>query len=217
MEIVLKQIDTDSVEILQNSEFLQSLAECQELSMLDHARLANLWDLCRSSNPKGAILEIGSYRGGTALHLSNSCPDRKIIIAESYKGFKEIVPEIDTRQRKDGFKWLAGSTEKEDILEKFRKKNRDLTIFEGFFPDSCLDKTLPDISFVHLDVDCYLATKQSLEYIAQKLLEQSLIVIDDFKRKHIGVDRAVQEFLEKNNEWIVFPLYPAQGLLFKKG
>jgi hypothetical protein len=60
------------------------------LSDLDTARLANLWRLCRMSNPSGSAIEIGSYKGGGALHISNSCLARTIFVCDMFDGFGDL-------------------------------------------------------------------------------------------------------------------------------
>jgi hypothetical protein len=66
-----KPIDENYVEILDDPAFQASVKEVRGITLLDTARLANLWMLCRASNPLGSAIEIGSYRGGGALHISN--------------------------------------------------------------------------------------------------------------------------------------------------
>ena len=74
---VTKRMDRSNIEILADAEFQRSVREVEDLTLLDTARLANLWQLCRSTDLSGAMLEVGSFRGGGALHLSNCCPTRQ--------------------------------------------------------------------------------------------------------------------------------------------
>jgi hypothetical protein len=206
-----KPIDTCQVEILADPEFQKSCKEVSKHTVLDTPRLANLWSLCRLTNPEGNIVEVGSYRGGGAMHLSNACPKRKIIVCDSFQGFEELDQVIDSSFTYDMFK----NTTYQAVNQRFAGKNRDYAILAGFFPASCRANNvdISPVSFVHLDVDAYKPTIESLEYLQPRMLDRSLIVMDDFNRGVEGVIRAVGEFTEKNPSWQSFPLFPSQGLL----
>jgi hypothetical protein len=108
------------------------------------------------------------------------------------------------------------NTSKELVDSLFRHKNRNYGILDGYFPESCQGTDLGPISFVHLDVDVYEATRNSLTYIVPKLLAHSLIVLDDYKRNTKGLERAVSEFSEVHPEWMVLPLFPGQGVMISR-
>jgi len=208
---ILKPIDTCGVEILADADFHKSCKEVSQISVLDTPRLANLWSLCRMTNPKGNILEVGPYRGGGALHLSNSCPDRKIIVCDSFGGFEKLDPVLDSSFHDQMFK----NTTHKAVDRLFRERKRNYAVLAGFFPAVCREKDfdLGPVSFVHLDVDAYKPTAESLEYLQPFMIDRSLFVFDDFNRRADGVMRAVREFTDKNSSWVVFPLFPSQGLM----
>ena len=208
---ITKPIDPSNVEILGDPDFNASVEASAPYTLLDTGRLANLWRLCRMTDPKGNILEIGSYRGGGALHLSNACPKRKIIACDSFRGFEKLHPDLDKNFNEDMFK----STSRQAVEQLFSSRDRNYEVIDAFFPAACAGKTLAPVSFVHLDVDIYKATIESLNYLQQEkiLMKKSLIVLDDFYRKAEGVNQAVEEFIAVNKDWIVFPLFPAQGLM----
>lgn len=209
---VLKPIDSNRVEILADPVFQASCREVDRLTLLDTPRLANLWSLCRMTNPSGHIIEVGSYKGGGALHLSNSAPDRKVVICDSFQGFAELNAELDHAFGLDQFK----ETSHNQIDTLFRSRNRPYEIIAGFFPDSCKDRDLEGISFAHLDADTYKSTLESLHFLADKFLDRSLIVLDDYFREADGVNKAVLEFTANNKSWVTFPIFPAQGLMIHK-
>jgi hypothetical protein len=208
---IRKPIDTFGVEILADPDFQRSCDEVAPLTVLDTPRLANLWSLCRMTNPKGNILEVGSYRGGGALHLSNSSPQRKIIVCDSFGGFEKLDPNLD-RSFHDG---MFKNTSHQAVDRLFRDRRRDYAVLAGFFPAVCGEQgfNISPVSFVHLDVDAYKPAVESLDYIYPLMLERSLIVLDDFNRRAEGVMRAVREFTAKHSSWVVFPLFPSEGLM----
>lgn len=206
---ILKPIDVVNVQILEDIDFQRSVEEVKDRTLLDTPRLANLWQLCQRSNPNGAMIEVGSYRGGGALHLSNCCTKRKIYICDSFLGFEALDEKLDVLFKPSMFL----NSRVEDVERLFAGKNRDYEIVAGFFPSCC--KRLSPLSFVHLDVDIYKATKESLNYLAPLMLPQSYIVLDDYCRGAHGVDQAVEEFLAQHSAWRVLPMFPSQGVLYQ--
>jgi len=61
---VLRPLDRNGIEILADREFQKSCLDINGLTLLDTPRLANLWQLCRMTAAEGAIMEVGSYKGG---------------------------------------------------------------------------------------------------------------------------------------------------------
>lgn len=210
---VKKPIDESKVEILTNINFRESLKEIGDYSLLDTDRLANLWEYCRLSNPEGAIFEIGSYKGGGALHLSNAAPGRKVYIFDSFnKSFEKLDQALDYNFNMDQFK----DTSIESVRNLFLEKKREYEIVNGFFPQSFQNHKFPKVSFVHLDVDIYKATIESLLFLDSRMADKSFIIIDDYNRNCEGVNKAVEEFTSQTDNWRAFPLFPSQGLLVHK-
>jgi Macrocin-O-methyltransferase (TylF) len=207
--IMTNPLDEKNIEILDNLDFLKSCKEVKPFSLLDTNRLINLWEYCQRSNEKGVIIEVGSYKGGGALHLSNSQPKRKIFIFDSFEGFQTIDTKLDANFNMQQFK----DTEQSKVENLFINNNRDVLVTAGFFPESAKNLTLPPISFVHLDVDIYKATIESLIYLDNLMMDKSFILLDDCRRNCEGVDKAIDEFLSVSKNWIYLPLFPSQGLL----
>jgi hypothetical protein len=205
-----KLLDPVGVELLADSDFQASCKEVRDLTLLDIVRLANLWQFCKMSNPIGSIIEVGSYRGGGALHLSNCCPDRKIVICDSFEGFNKLDSKLDSNFSMTMFK----NTTRQQVEELFHSRQRNYEIVQGFFPYSCEGRDIGYFSFVHLDVDTYKSTKEALSYLNNLMLERSFIVLDDYFRKAEGVNLAISEFLQENPQtWLCLPLFPSQALL----
>lgn len=164
------------------------------------------------TNPEGGIIEVGSFKGGGALHLSNSCPKRKIIACDSFEGFETLDSRLDNNFSKEMFK----NTSKNRVEELFRSRGREFQVIAGFFPQSCAGMDIGPISFAHLDADIYKATIESLEFLSERMVDHSLIVMDDYCRRADGVNQAVREFTEHNKAWVSFPIFPGQGLLLHR-
>jgi hypothetical protein len=211
---LIRPIDRNGVQILGDSEFQNSCRCIGDYTLLDTPRLANLWMLCRMTDPSGAMIEIGSYKGGGALHLSNCCPDRGIVVCDPFskEGFESIHPTLDRTFSHGQF---ADSS-----LHAVRHllRDRKAIIIPGYFPASVRRNSLPKLSFVHLDIDIYKATKESLLFLLTEadLCRRSLLVLDDYKRGAAGVDIAVEEVLQEIKGTLAFPLFPGQALLLPR-
>jgi hypothetical protein len=212
---IIKPIDPAHLEVLGDPVFQASVQEVAHLTMLDTARLANLWKLCKLTDPRGNILEIGSYKGGGALHLSNCCPDRKVIVCDSFRGFETLDLALDKNFSGEMFR----DSSKESIAALFSSRGRKHEVIDGFFPASCSGRRIEPVSFLHLDVDVYKATIESLNYVEHEhvLTDKALIVLDDYDREAQGVNQAVAEFTSAHRHWTAFPLFPGQGLLLSAG
>ncbi len=205
-------IDPVGVELLTDAEFQTSFREIAGLTVLDLPRLGNLWQLARASSPAGALIEVGSYKGGGALHISNACPNRAIVVCDSFAGFEALDPHRDSNFSMSEFR----DASQEAVLQLFTSRARQATVLAGFFPASAAGVDLPQFSFAHVDVDTYKATIETLEFLNPLLLPDALVVLDDCNRHAAGVDQAVQEFVERHGEWRFAPLFPAQGLLIRR-
>lgn len=210
--LVLKPIDPLGVELLADAAFQASCEEVYSLTLLDTPRLANLWQLSRLTDPAGQLIEVGAYRGGSALHLSNACPDRHLFVCDSFTGFRQLHPKLDRVFDAAMFK----DTSREAVEALFRRRQRRATVVAGFFPESCAGLELRPLSFAHLDVDTYEATRAALAFLADKMLPRSLIVLDDYHRTADGVDAALAEFTTTHPDWTLLPLFPSQALLMPK-
>jgi hypothetical protein len=161
---ITKPVDESYVEILYDSEFQSSVKEVSEITILDTARLANLWMLSRMSNPSGSLIEIGSYRGGGALHISNACPARPIYVCDTFEGFADLKmdPKVDRLFWKEQY----SDTSFETVKGNWAGKGRDVRWVKGYFPESAANMEISNISFAHVDTDLYESTAKDLGIFA---------------------------------------------------
>ena len=213
-KLMTPAIEAEDVNILFDPEFQDSVAQVKDFSCLDIARLANLWNLARLAGP-GIFLEVGTYKGGTALHICNAIEHRD---AEFYcfdpfeKGGFEKIGDQDKFFKPTDFT----DTRYENVVKLLSSRSR-AKVIQGFFPAAAETMDLRDIAFCHLDVDTFEATKESLEYLAPRLAARSLIVVDDMgHRETPGVDQAVMEFLAAHPSFLLIPMFPVQAVLLPK-
>jgi O-methyltransferase len=213
-KLMIPVIEAESVEILFDPEFQSSVAQVKDLCCLDIARLANVWNLARLAGP-GIFLEVGTYKGGTALHICNAIENRGVdfYCFDPFEkgGFEKICDQDKCFSPSD-----FTDTRYEDVVKLLSCKS-NIKVIQGFFPSAAENINLHNIAFCHLDVDVYEATKNSLEYLAPRLAPHGLIVLDDMGLCETpGVKKAVAEFLAAHPSFLLIPLFPAHAVLLPK-
>jgi O-methyltransferase len=210
-------IQTHQMAILQDQTFLGSVAQVKKYSCLDQARLANVWSFVKLVGD-GTFVEVGSFLGGTAMHICNAIDNSQHAGAEFYSfdpfekgGFEGIGPD-DTAFAVDSFTDTNYSAVAKRLAARANSK-----VVQGFFPQAAEPFDLRKIAFCHLDVDLYEPTLKSLNYLAPRLAPRSVILVDDLGHvKTPGVRKAINLFLTLNPSFLLFELFPGQGLLLPR-
>jgi hypothetical protein len=211
---VKKSVDESYLEVLYDPTFQASIDEVKNLTLLDTARLANLWQLCRMSNPAGSLIEVGSYKGGGALHISNSAPSRTIFVCDTFEGFGDLP--LDRSLDRLFAKGQFIETSFDAVKKAWTNKGRDVRWVRGYFPESAASTEIGNISFAHIDLDIYKSTAETLDYLQPRFIDRSIVVFDDYLRNADGVMKAVQEFSVAHPDWVTFPIFPGQGLMIHR-
>jgi hypothetical protein len=208
---------TDGLQVLEDARFQASVAEIKLISQFDTARLANLWQLCRLSDPSGDVLEVGTYRGGTAIHLMNCrpAPATHFYLADTFDGFKRIELHPNDNRRIEPA--LFANVDTRETVQRLMAKGREITILSGVFPASDTTNAVRNVGFAHIDVVVYESCRNALAYLEPRSLPGVVVVVNDYLRSHApGIAQAVLEFVRARPDWAALPLYPGQAVLFRR-
>ncbi len=207
-------INTSWVALLRDPAFRSSVGQVEGLTLLDEARLAHVWNTVQLVGD-GTFLEVGSYRGGTALHICNAMDDSRRSAAKFYcfdpfeKGNFETFRPDEVQFGGDRFT----ATDYAEVVQLLSSKPHARAV-QGYFPQAAEPFDLRNIAFCHLDVDLYDATLKSLNFLAPRLAPRSAILIDDLDNKETPTVReAVNDFLAGNPSFLLIEMFPYQGLL----
>jgi hypothetical protein len=181
------------LDVLHDDAFQRSLREVKHVTRYDTARLAHIWQLCRLSEPGGTILEVGAWRGASAVHLMNCQPAARFVVADTFH-----------------------TSDYREVIRRLKRKGRDLTVLSGVFPDSDVDGVVKDLTFAHVDVVIYESCWRTLDYVARRCRKSALIVVNDALRHPWGVTEALLEFAEAHRDWIALPLYPGFAVMVQR-
>jgi O-methyltransferase len=150
----------------------------------------------------GDVIECGVWKGGMSAGLAELLgANRKYYLFDSFEGLPG-VKEIDGAAAQ---KWQQNTAdpgyydncraELENAEEAMNQTMREFKLIKGWF-----NKTLPDFEIRHsvallrLDGDWYDSTMDCLRYLYPKVVENGLILIDDYYAWD-GCSRAVHDYL----------------------
>lgn len=170
-------------------------------------------ELLKTVGPlSGSMAECGVYRGDTAFQLCQVAEqyEKRVYLFDSFEGLSDPGT-------KDGEHWQRGSlTASEDEVEQRLTGFSCFDILKGWIPERFAEVQNERFSFVHIDVDLFQPTLDSLRFFYPRMNPGGLIVLDDhgFKQCPGARAAALEYFQDQNNEVIDSPT--GQGLVFAR-
>lgn len=189
-------------------------------TLLGFDRLYVLWQAVGNvQHLDGAVVEIGSYRGGSAYFLASSFlaltgSEARIHVFDTFEGHPaNMIGEPDTFHRAGQF----GDTNYEDV-KAYLSPYALLEVHKGAVSAASLQH-LEDATYrlLHIDTDLYQPTLDCLEYFAPRMVSGGVVVVDDYAApKCPGVPKAVVEYLANSDLFQVWDLRTEQLMLVKR-
>ena len=145
---------------------------------------------------------MGVFRGGDsyliAAFLARSRLAKAHHLFDSFEGLSNPENEDGTHWRKHDMAVDLARTKK--LLSRFR----NIHIYKGWIPDRFHEVADRQFSFVHIDVDLYQPTRDSIEFFYPRLAPGGIIICDDYGSTACpGATKAVNEFLRDKPEKMV--------------
>jgi O-methyltransferase len=151
----------------------------------------------------GALAECGVFRGASAFLMAQAIrrdgSNRRLHLFDSFAG-------LSAPGAMDGPYWAAGSLACSQVevaanLAQFA----DLVSFhDGWFPQRFDEVAEAYFCFVHIDVDLFQPTRDSLEFFYPRIVAGGMIVCDDYGFETCpGARRAMDSFFAERPEPIV--------------
>lgn len=174
-------IEIDSFDSIRNSSF-----ELMARQIIDR-------------NIKGAIAELGVYRGDQARLISKLFHDKKFYLFDTFEGFSERDLKMEggesSKKYSESTTLDFTNTSVAEVSGKIHNLER-VEFRKGYFPETAhnLDEVF---CFVSLDVDLYAPTLAGLEYFYPRLAIGGVIFVHDYNNlRYKGVKSAVDKFQE---------------------
>ncbi len=178
-----------------------------------HMDLMNLAEIVLKKKLPGDFAECGCWRGHSSYFISKLINQYnkqiKFHIFDSFEGLSENSKNNSELNKLDNKKINKISTQfssnenfvKNEVLGEFNF----VEIYKGWIPDRFHMVKNKKFSLVHIDVDLYEPTLQSLKFFYPRLLNGGIIICDDYNSKIFnGSKKAWDEFFLINNAKINF-------------
>ncbi len=161
---------------------------------------------------EGDIAEVGVFQGGSAKLICEAKKDKKLYLFDTFTG----LPQVSENDTHFGHKhWYDNefSNTSEESIKKLLNKYDNVDIIKGIFPESGKKIIDNKFCFVHLDVDLYKSTIDSLRFFFPKMVEGGIILIHDYHSD--GIQKAFREFKNENKIHLI-ELTGSQAMIIKK-
>jgi hypothetical protein len=147
--------------------------------------------LAHTTHVLGLTAEIGVYLGGTSAYIANHNENKPHLAADTYG--VGIVHAGSKDQHVNG----EFTVDRTEVINYLRTIPNIIPIV-GIFPES-FTSIEATFSFVHVDLDTYQGTIDSLTYFWDRLNTGACLLYDDWQWGNcVGVTTALQEFLKEN-------------------
>ena len=160
----------------------------------------------------GDLAECGAYRGFSAYRLCLAARNssKLVHLFDSFAGLSAPGPW-------DGDYWTAGGLRSSEVaLQETLAEFDNYRIYRGWIPERFGEVSDRRFSFVHIDVDLYQPTRESLEFFYPRTPRQGIILMDDYGFSTCpGAKHAVDEFFANKSEPVVM-LTTGQALVLKR-
>jgi hypothetical protein len=159
----------------------------------------------------GDTAECGALRGASSYLIARSIAGsgKRHHIFDSFSGLSKPAAE-------DGSYWLESDLAvDESVIRKNLKEFECVSFYKGWIPERFHEISDRRFCFVHIDVDLYQPTLDSLEFFYPRMVPGGLIVCDDYGfRTCPGARNAVNGFFEDKPEAVI-SLTSGQGLVIR--
>jgi hypothetical protein len=184
-----------------NAEFNRYLERFDELSGLNTDRRWMLAELLRLVDDiDGDTAECGVFTGASSYLVCRANAQAKAggkchHMFDSFAGLSKPV-------ECDGDHWTAGDlTCGLETVRANLAEFRDVAYYPGWIPTRFAEVADKRFSFVHIDVDLYEPTRDSIAFFYPRMAEGGVLVVDDYGCTTCpGATRAVDEVLASHPE-----------------
>lgn len=169
-----------------------------------------------SNELPGDLAECGSFEGASAFFMCQASTHGILCVFDSFEGISE--PDVvDTSTAPNVTQWSKG-----DMLSSEAQLRANLAhvasvrVFAGWIPKRFDEVQERKFRVVHVDVDLYQPTRDSLEFFYPRLSDGGVIIMDDYGFLTCpGAKLAADEFAQLNLIQILH-LPTGQGVITKR-
>lgn len=157
----------------------------------------------------GDFAECGVWKGHSAYIIASILSEKKFAGSfHLFDAFEEGLSDKVEKDRNLRFKLPEGRIQAEsDVFRTTENQVKSclnrfqfVHFYNGWIPSRFNEVEGKEFSFVHIDVDLYNPTIESVNFFYPRLIKNGVIVCDDYGSIQFpGAKKAIDEFLEKNH------------------
>ena len=178
---------------INDSNFNKLYEAMRDNTLVDRVRCYHLYLIAQQvSKLPGDVLEVGTWRGGTAGIFAKVLSAKTIYIADTFEG---VVKSSKWEHYKDKAHSDTNERVVTDLLEN-KLDTSNFKILKGIFPEETGSRlTTETLSLVYLDVDVYRSTKDAFNFIWERVVEGGVVVFDDYGM--LSACAGIQKFINE--------------------
>ena len=173
-------------------EFSSLYNKIRKNTLVDRNRCYALYLLMEQVRKvEGNVLEVGTWRGGTAGLFTKLLPEKTVFLADTFMG---VVKSSKWEHYKDN----AHSDTSEELVVNFLNQLgvSNYKILQGIFPEETGGRVKAEkFAFVHLDVDVYNSAKDAFNYVWDNVSKGGIVTFDDYG--WISACAGVKKFIDE--------------------
>ena len=182
-------------------DVIASVRRERKLLLSDHEALQIMMATHATAKVPGDIAEVGTYKGASSKLIAEARgenSEKSIYLFDTFEGLPELQ-DIDRSNFYD-HQYEANFEDVKDYLYAYP----NVYVYKGIFPSSGKPIESKKFSFVHLDVDLYEGTKESLGFFYPRMSPCGIIISHDYTTAP-GVRKAVDDFMSDKPEALLVP------------
>lgn len=200
-----------------DEEFKTAWAEFPDSTDYIHERKITLFSIAKAlRNIDGDIAECGVFKAGSSfLMLSASQGTNKHLHGfDSFEGLSE-PDDRDKVSNDHSFKWQKNdmAVGEEIAHRNLAKFDGQYSLHKGWIPERFNEVEDKKFSLIHIDVDLYEPTLETLEFFHPRMNKGGMIVCDDYGSEACpGAKDAMDEYAQSQGKTVIH-LTTGQGLI----
>lgn len=203
-----------SLSWFENEYFNKYLKKFSEISGYNTHRRFMLYQLLRLvDSVEGDTAECGVYKGASSWLICSANERSKYLKThfcfDSFEGLSE-PGKFDTSH------WCAGKLASDENTSNKNLQGYNFVIMKGWIPETFREVQDRIFSFVHIDVDLYQPTLDSITFFYPRMNKNGIMVFDDYGFDTcLGATKAIDEYLKDKPEKPI--MLPVGGAFLIKG
>ena len=199
---------------LEDKAFRYKFKELSPISPYSEERKWTLREFARYViDIPGSMAECGCYQGASAYFMADANPDVPLHLFDSFEGLSQ-PDKSDMTTSKDKRTWEKGDlSSPEEEAHQTLKEFPNVHFHKGWIPERFPEVAEEKFSLVHIDVDLYKPTIDSLSFFYPRMSHKGIIILDDYGSSICpGARKAADEFMADKSEYIIH-LSTMQGVI----